>query len=192
MGLVDVSITNNSFKDLTLPPSWGEGQIVAPLATKTNTINPERLQQISRENPTDAFKALEALIAPDRTELDVQVTQEDTGIAANTATTYAVQADRFPVVPGSLNLQVPADGGGFIELTDAAGVVSEDGTPVGTINYVTGAISITKGDLTGTPATSTDPLLATYQSKLVRVAIAGNAATNVNLEQQFLEAADRT
>jgi hypothetical protein len=192
MGLVNVQITNNGLEDITLPPSWGEGQVIAPLATKTITMEPSRLQQLSREQEPDAVKALESLLAIDRSDLDVQVTLEDTGVAANTATTYANTLDRNPVVPGSVTVFIPADGGGFIEVVDNAGVLEEDGAPVGAITYSTGAISITKGDLTGTPASTTDPLLATYKSKLVKVAVAANAAVNSNLGQSIAEAADRT
>ena len=192
MGLVDVAITNNQFTELTLPPALGESQKLDPLATVTKTIQPSRLQKLSKDYPSDYIAALESLLAIDRTELDVQVTQEDTGVAANTATTYANTLDRNPVVPGSVLIEIPQDGGGFIEVVDNAGLLQEDGTDVGTINYVTGAISITKASLTATPAATTDTLLATYKAKPIKVAIAGNAAVNTNLGELLAEAADRT
>lgn len=193
MGLVDITITNNQVAELELPASFGVSQKIAAGASRVFTIEPSRLQRLSNENDPLLAIDIEAMIAANRTDLDVEVEDEDTGVEAQTATTYAVTAAKQPVVPGSVTLQVPQDGGGFISLTDVGGKIFDDATEVGTIVYETGVISVTKASIaSGTPASTADHLLLSYKTKVIKVEVAANAAVNPDFTSTLAVAADKT
>ena len=183
MALVQLTIQNFGTDAINLPPVMG-GYEIAASATKAITTNPDRLNVKSL---ADQLKTLTR---------QVFQRDEDTDVDAAGNIDYTLQAKVLRVIEGSLVVTVPLAAGGSIDyLDDGLGALAEDGggTGVGTVNYDTGAITITAGTTAPTNAiAASGDIIMSYNSQGVTVTPATSAVLPGDLAFLIGDAADRT
>lgn len=170
MAYLQIVFTNNDNQDkVILPADLGGGEI-DPGANLTKIYNQENLPSIARDVRPSAYGELERLV-----ERDVLRTEVDTGIEAAGAQVYNV-ALPSGLSAGSVIIQIPEDGGGFILMKDDdAGALAEDGgNGTGTINYATGAV-VVNDDIDGGTIASSGAILADYRFRQLSAAITASA-----------------